>query len=170
MGQQQILLIVLTVILVFIALAVGMSMFRTQALLAHQDEIITGMNSLVADAVVYRMRSPSIGGGSGNTFQGFLPVGAVEVPNGTQPIMAGGSTGFKIERGNAFYWVELWAEGGYPQRIKITALSKRYGGVQDHIPTHSSNARMVAYYDINGNLINDGATRNGIMLNGNWPG
>ena len=107
-----------------------------------------------------------MGGGNGS-FAGYLPPGAVVVPQGTQPIMAAGSTGFMLDLGNAYYWMEIWAEGSYQQRLTITAVSKVYGGGLANIPTHNSNARMVANYNANGILIYDGNNRNGIMYLGN---
>jgi hypothetical protein len=70
MGQQQILLIVLSVILVGIAIAVGITMFSSQAEQNHVDMIIADLNNLSAVAYQYYLRPLSMGGG-GNSFTDF---------------------------------------------------------------------------------------------------
>jgi hypothetical protein len=65
MGQQQILLIVLSVILVGIAIAVGISMFRAQARNSNLDGIISDLNNLGSIAYQYKIRPVSMGGGGG---------------------------------------------------------------------------------------------------------
>ncbi len=71
MGQQQILLIVLSVILVGIAIAVGITMFRAQAVQSNLDAIIADLNNIGAMAYQYRLRPASMGGSAGDTFVGF---------------------------------------------------------------------------------------------------
>ena len=70
MGQQQILLIVLSVILVGIAIAVGITMFQAQAKQGNIDAIISDLNNLGSVAYQYRIRPETMGGGGG-TFDGF---------------------------------------------------------------------------------------------------
>ena len=70
MGQQQILLIVLSVILVGIAIAVGISMFRAQARNSNLDGIISDLNNLGSVAYQYKIRPVSMGGGGGS-YDGF---------------------------------------------------------------------------------------------------
>ena len=53
MGQQQLLLIILGVIIVGIAIAVGLSMFSAQSVGANKDAIINGLNKLAADSYQY---------------------------------------------------------------------------------------------------------------------
>ena len=65
MGQQQILLIVLSVILVGIAIAVGITMFRAQARNSNLDGIISDLNNLGSIAYQYKIRPVSMGGGGG---------------------------------------------------------------------------------------------------------
>ena len=66
MGQQQLLLIILGVIIVGIAIAVGISMFSSSSVQANKDAIINDMNNLAADAYQFRIRPTTMGGGGGS--------------------------------------------------------------------------------------------------------
>lgn len=65
MGTQQILLIVLSVIIVGIAVAVGISMFNSQAVNANRQAIISDLNNFGAQAMAYFRSPASHGGGAG---------------------------------------------------------------------------------------------------------
>ena len=65
MGQQQLLLIILGVIIVGIAIAVGLSLFSAQSIQSNRDAIINDLNNLAAQAYQYRIRPSSMGGGQG---------------------------------------------------------------------------------------------------------
>ncbi|MCX7983982.1 MAG: hypothetical protein N3A63_03655 [Bacteroidetes bacterium] len=71
MGQQQLLLIILGVIIVGIAIAVGLSLFSSQSVQANKDAIINDLNNLAAYAYQYKIRPTTMGGGGGtyNNFQ-----------------------------------------------------------------------------------------------------
>ena len=66
MGQQQLLLIILGVIIVGIAIAVGLSLFSAQSIQSNRDAIINDLNNLAAQAYQYRIRPTSMGGGQGD--------------------------------------------------------------------------------------------------------
>lgn len=66
MGQQQLLLIILGVIIVGIAIAVGLSLFSAQSIQANKDAIINDLNNLAAHAYQYKIRPSSMGGGQGS--------------------------------------------------------------------------------------------------------
>jgi hypothetical protein len=51
MGQQQILLIVLSVILVGVAVAIGISMFRDNAINSNRDAIYSDLNNFAANVI-----------------------------------------------------------------------------------------------------------------------
>ena len=53
MGQQQLLLIVLGVIIVGIAIAVGITMFKTNAQSSNRDQVINDLQNLAAKAQQY---------------------------------------------------------------------------------------------------------------------
>ncbi len=70
MGQQQLLLIVLGVIIVGIAIAVGISMFKSNAVSSNRDQVINDLNNLAAKAQQYWRKPTSMAGG-GQDFAGF---------------------------------------------------------------------------------------------------
>lgn len=63
MGTQQILLIVLSVIIVGIAVAVGISMVNTQSAAADQQAIAADLQSFGAQVLAYLKTPASMGGG-----------------------------------------------------------------------------------------------------------
>ena len=70
MGQQQLLLIILGVIIVGIAIAVGLSLFSANSVQANKDAIINDINNIGANAYQYRIRTSSMGGGN-NSYTGY---------------------------------------------------------------------------------------------------
>ncbi len=64
MGTQQILLIVLSVIIVGVAIAVGITMFRTQAYNANQTAIASEVQQYAAEVIKF-YKTPVSQGGSG---------------------------------------------------------------------------------------------------------
>jgi hypothetical protein len=74
MGQQQLLLIILGVIIVGIAIAVGLSMFSAQSVQSNKDAIINDLNNLAANAYQFRIRPSSMGGGQGSYANYSIPV------------------------------------------------------------------------------------------------
>jgi len=65
MGTQQILLIVLSVIIVGIAVAVGITMFNTQAVNSNRDACLADMNNFATQAMAW-YRTPASHGGMGS--------------------------------------------------------------------------------------------------------
>ncbi len=83
MGQQQLLLIVLGVIVVGIAVVVGINLFNANATTANRDGVISDLNNLGAMAQQYYRKPTSMGGG-GNKFTGWsIPTGLDSTANGT---------------------------------------------------------------------------------------
>ena len=70
MGQQQLLLIVLGVIIVGIAVVVGLNMFQTSAVEANRNAVIADLTNLAAKGQQFYKKSTSLGGG-GQDFNGF---------------------------------------------------------------------------------------------------
>jgi Tfp pilus assembly protein PilE len=70
MGQQQLLLIILGVIVVGIAVAVGITMFQDNAVSANRDAVVNDLVNLAARAQQYFRRPTSLGGGQ-NSFNGL---------------------------------------------------------------------------------------------------
>ena len=83
MGQQQLLLIVLGVIVVGIAVVVGINLFNANATSANRDGVISDLNNISAMAQQYYKKPTSMGGG-GNKFTGWsIPTGLDTTANGT---------------------------------------------------------------------------------------
>jgi hypothetical protein len=83
MGQQQLLLIILGVIIVGIAIAVGLSMFSSQSISSNKDAVINDLNNLFANAYQFRIRPTSMGGGGGSYLGYQIPTTLSSNENGT---------------------------------------------------------------------------------------
>ncbi len=104
MGQQQLLLIVIGVIIVGIAIVVGINLASTSAQSANRDAVIADLNNIGAYAQQYYRKPTSLGGG-GNTFTGFtIPPSLATTGNGTYTATVGATVvtivGTGTERGN----------------------------------------------------------------------
>ena len=71
MGQQQLLLIILGVIIVGVAIAVGISQFGTNAQNSAKDAISGDLANLCADAFQYKIKPTNLGGGNGK-YDGYV--------------------------------------------------------------------------------------------------
>jgi hypothetical protein len=105
MGQQQLLLIILGVIVVGIAVAVGITMFTDNAVSANRDAVTNDLVNLAARAQQFYRRPTALGGG-GNSFVGLTADDAglrkltnrASNANGTYAIVTAGTlTGCVIE-------------------------------------------------------------------------
>ncbi|MBE2280445.1 MAG: hypothetical protein IAE91_08645 [Ignavibacteriaceae bacterium] len=72
MGNQQLLLIVLSMIIVAIAVAVGISLFQTHSAQFTIDTMIEEMRTIATEGQEYN-RKPGRSGGGGGAFTGFSP-------------------------------------------------------------------------------------------------
>src|SRR6266571_4477708 len=70
MGQQQLLLIILGVIIVGIAIAVGISQFGANSTRANKDGVTSSLVNIAANAYQYKIRPATMGGGA-NSYVGF---------------------------------------------------------------------------------------------------
>lgn len=70
MGTQQLLLIVLGVVIVGIAIAVGVTMFRSNAQSSDRDQVVSDLENLGSKAQQYYRKPLSFAGGS-NDFLNF---------------------------------------------------------------------------------------------------
>ncbi|GMU86564.1 MAG: hypothetical protein AMXMBFR48_18060 [Ignavibacteriales bacterium] len=99
MGQQQLLLIVLGVIIVGISVVVGINLFQSSAVQANRDAVIADLNSLASQAMQYYKKPTTMGGG-GNSFVGFaLPTGMGSNANGTYTISTAGTASAIVFQG-----------------------------------------------------------------------
>ena len=92
MGQQQLLLIILGVIIVGIAIAVGISQFGANSTQANKDGVTSSLVNLSANAYQYRIRPTTMGGGS-NSYAGYVvPSKMASDDNGTYTLTSTSST------------------------------------------------------------------------------
>ena len=70
MGQQQLLLVVLGIVVIGIAIAVALSLFKSNAADSKRDILITECMNLATKAIDYYKRPVSFGGGS-HSFQNW---------------------------------------------------------------------------------------------------
>ena len=119
MGQQQLLLIILGVIIVGIAIAVGLQLFQSGSIDAAQDGMINEIMNISATADQWRLRPVSMGGGGGLFIADFED----RINNNTR----------LTETATATYTVDVTAgtEAGSPGTITITGVSNAgYGEIE----------------------------------------
>jgi Tfp pilus assembly protein PilE len=94
MGQQQLLLLVLSVIIVGIAVVVGINMFATSAESANIEAVTNDLLHLSSMAQQYFIKPTSMGGG-GESFTGLTDINQLTTKpindNGTYSISTAGS-------------------------------------------------------------------------------
>ena len=74
MGQQQILLVIVGVIIVGLAIAIGISLFSAQSVSSNRDAMINDLNHLAMVAYQFRISLRSMGGGEGDFSTFVIPV------------------------------------------------------------------------------------------------
>jgi hypothetical protein len=100
MGQQQLLLIVLGVIVVGIAVVVGINLFTANAVLANRDGVVADLTNLAATAQQFYRRPTAMGGG-GYTFTGWtIPAEIDTTPNGIYTATVAAQTVTLVGKGN----------------------------------------------------------------------
>jgi len=74
MGQQQLLLVILGVIVVGFAIAVGITLFGAQSVSSNRDAMINDINHLAMVAYQFRISLRSMGGGEGDYSTFVIPL------------------------------------------------------------------------------------------------
>lgn len=100
MGQQQLLLIILGVIVVGIAVAVGITMFADNAVSANKDAVTNDLVNLASRAQQYYRRPFALGGGQGSfgTLTALSQLTAKPSnANGTYSLLTTGTTSIVLE-------------------------------------------------------------------------
>jgi hypothetical protein len=82
LGQQQLLLIVLAIIVVGIAIAVSIQLFRSNAIEAKRDVLIEETTNLGLMALQYYKKPSELGGGSHDFTDWTIPAGLITSVNG----------------------------------------------------------------------------------------
>ena len=83
MGQQQLLLLILGVIIVGIAIIVGIQMFGAQSTESNKDGLTASLGNISADAYQYKIRPRTLGGGLPTYLNYAIPVRLQSDENGT---------------------------------------------------------------------------------------
>ena len=91
MGQQQLLLIILGVIIVGIAIAVGISQFGAHSTQANKDGVTSSLVNISANSYQYRIRPSTMGGGGGSYVNYAVPTKMASDDNGTYTISTAGT-------------------------------------------------------------------------------
>ena len=73
MGQQQLLLIILGLIIVAVAISMGIYLFNTTGISSNKDNLVTGMGDVASDAFAYFQRAKIMGGGNGSYLGYVVP-------------------------------------------------------------------------------------------------
>ena len=125
MGQQQLLLIILGVIIVGIAVAVGITLFQDNAVSSNRDAMTNDLMHLAAKARHFYSRPTSMGGG-GHSFVGLTADAAgmlilstsnfSDNTNGTYTIKTAGTSSQVVFRGVG---KTALSDGSYPT-IEVT--------------------------------------------------
>jgi len=74
MGQQQLLLIILGVIIVGFAIAIGITLFGAQSVSSNRDAMINDIHHLAMVAYQFRISLRSMGGGEGDYSTFVIPL------------------------------------------------------------------------------------------------
>mgnify|MGYP001586236671 FL=1 len=100
MGQQQLLLIVLGVIIVGIAVVVGINVFTASSSQANRDGVIADMTNLASLAMQHYRKPTALAGGS-NTFTGWtIPAALDTTGNGVYTVTVAAQTVTLVGTGN----------------------------------------------------------------------
>ena len=86
MGQQQLLLIVLGLVVIAIAVVVGISLFRAHAISSKRDILINETIDMAAQAIGYYKREKTFGGGGKSFIDWQIPPQLQNTINGSYVI------------------------------------------------------------------------------------
>jgi hypothetical protein len=92
MGQQQILLIILGLIIVGIGIAVGIAQFGSSSISSNKDALINDLNNLSINAYQFKILPSSMGGGSGSYARYAIPAKLRSNEDGTFTISSATAT------------------------------------------------------------------------------
>ena len=86
MGQQQIILVIVGVIIVGLAIAVGIALFSAQSIASNRDSMITDLQHISMLAYQFRITIRAMGGGQGDYSTFAIPLEMQTSSNGTYSI------------------------------------------------------------------------------------
>ena len=126
MGQQQLLLIVLGVIIVGVAVVVGISMFTANAIEAKRNNVTNDLLHLASEAQKYYRTPTSMGGGE-NTFTGWdIPTSLKTNADGNFAVTVSAQNVVLIGTGNEV------VQGNDSVQVKMTVTANNYATVIIH--------------------------------------
>lgn len=97
MGQQQLLLITIGVILIGIAITAGIAYYNQKSVDANRDAVIMDLNNLATEASAFFKKPKSLGGG-GKSYVGFsIPALLDTTNNGHYNIISVSSSNISIK-------------------------------------------------------------------------
>jgi len=104
MGQQQILLLVVSVIIVVLAITIGIEMFATNSKISNRDSVVSELNNLATLAIQFYKKPASYGGGNSSFISWNIPEKMDSTSNGIYSVACTNLnvtiTGFGQEVGN----------------------------------------------------------------------
>ena len=104
MGQQQILLLVVSVIIVVLAITIGIEMFASNSKTSNRDSVVSELNNLATLAIQFYKKPASYGGGSSSFISWEIPDKMDSTSNGIYSVtctnLNATITGFGQEVGN----------------------------------------------------------------------
>ena len=122
MGTQQILLIVLSVIIIGVAVAVGITMFSTQSSSSNRNALCAGLENIAAQAIAfYKTPEGMAGGGNGNPGFGANRPAALRTVGRWMGFDANGY----IYNDHGYY--RIWNGYGSATILNIGAIGKEQG-------------------------------------------
>ena len=97
MGQQQLLLIILGVIIVGIAIAVGVAQFGAHSTQANKDGVTSSLVNIAANAYQFKIRPTTMGGGGGTYTSYGVPSKMAQDDNGTYTLGTVSSNSIQVK-------------------------------------------------------------------------
>lgn len=82
MGQQQLLLVILGVIIVAVSIAGGIYIFNSASIASNKDDLISDLQDVSQDAFAYYQRAKIMGGGNGSFIAWTVPPPYASNPHG----------------------------------------------------------------------------------------
>ncbi len=122
MGQAQMLLLVVGVVVVVLAIYVGLTFYAESAVQANRDAVITELQLIAADAQKFYRKPSNIGGG-GRAFTGYaIPQRLRTTANGTYTVTSTRAQQIQI-RGQGFEKNELGQTIRHRATITLTTVT-----------------------------------------------
>jgi hypothetical protein len=140
MGQQQLLLIILGVIVVGIAVAVGITMFQDNAVSANRDAVVNDLVNLAARAQQFYRRPTSLGGGQ-NSFSGLSAdvsgLRKLVNTNASPWLNANGSYRISVAGSDSSVWIEglgneIGSDGSTKVKVTMEVRATRQSTTVDN--------------------------------------